>query len=111
MVEGNWREQQIFCEPTKAALFTAPIVLKESALCLKILVGFYSDLKSEPKIELRTREYFMYHLKEIDLLLIRKSQNPLELNYTENFQMCIVSPESYIELHAGQLQFRWVRSS
>lgn len=40
MVESNWREQQIFSEPTKAALFTATIVLKENALCLTILVGF-----------------------------------------------------------------------
>ena len=64
----------MFSEPTKAALFTATIVFKEKASCLKILIGFYSDLKSEPKIELIAWEYFLYHLKEIDLLLICKSQ-------------------------------------
>lgn len=74
MVEGNWREQKMFSEPTKAALFTATIVFKENALCLKILIGFYSDLKLGPKIELITWEYFLYHLKEVDLLLICKSQ-------------------------------------
>lgn len=55
-VEGNWREWQCFSQPTGAALLTATIVPKEIALCLKILVGFYSVLKSEPKTELITWE-------------------------------------------------------
>lgn len=51
----------MFSEPTKAALFTATIVFKEHTLHLKILIGFYSDLKSEPKVKLITWEYFLYH--------------------------------------------------
>ena len=44
----------MFSEPTKAALLTATIVAKESALGLKIFLGFYSYLKSQPKMKLTT---------------------------------------------------------
>ena len=34
-----------------------------------------------------------------------------ELNYTENFPICICTPECYIEMHAKQIQFYGMRSS
>lgn len=76
-VEGNRREQRCFSQPTRAALLTATIVPKEIALCLKILIGFYSDLKSEPKIELITWENSLDHL---NWLLVTDNH---ELNYTK----------------------------
>lgn len=42
-----------------------------------VLVGFDSDLKSEPQTEQTAWKYFVYHLKEIDLLLIFKSWTPM----------------------------------